>query len=64
MEIVNDQNLWIEGAGIGIVKIKHFVEGKWLDGMLHGELHIPELRTNYSQLEKRLTKAWLVLIIG
>lgn len=39
--------------------IKRFVNGKWLDGSLHGVLHIPELRTNLFSIGNRLIKVLL-----
>ena len=35
---------------------KRFVNGKWLDGSLHGVLHIPELRTNLFIIRKAADK--------
>lgn len=49
------QNLWVEGTII-VHYIKRFVNGKWLDGSLHGVLHIPELRTKLFSIGKATDK--------
>lgn len=54
------QNLWVEGTSI-VHYIKRFVNGKWLDGSLHGVLHIPELRTNLFIIGKAADQGFVTI---